>query len=95
MLYEQSVLNIKTIRSPEQVLAWEELATQVAQKTAQDLGVETNLEYHHVNFTYLYYKPVNLNPMNVMSRPSLFAHHKTSDRVRTIDDLTDGYTFDI
>ncbi len=46
--------------SPEQILAWEELATRVAQKTARDLGIEINLEYHNVNFTYLYYKPITL-----------------------------------
>lgn len=81
--------------SPEQVLAWEEMATRVAQKTARDLGVEINLEYHNVNFTYLYYKEVKAAPVNVMSRPSLFAHHKAVDRVPTINDLPAGYSFDI
>ncbi len=30
-----------------------------------------------------------------MSRPSFFSHHKAVDRVPTINDLPDGYTFEI
>ena len=75
--------------SPEQILAWEELCTRVAQKTAEDLGVTIKLTYYHVNLTGLYDKPQAFNPVDVTQRPDLFNHHKAADPGREFQTTTE------